>query len=134
MNQLEIVYETRNLLNSIRIHDSEFVGYSYDYDKRMIFFACRNLLENKVMNFSFHNVILHHLQSCSFWHGGNAILWVNNCDWDNYRDELMEQAVKYKNSYLDQGIQYLAVEFIINSGDSVLIVCERMVYTENELP
>ena len=134
---MEFKFENRYLLDNINIHDSEFSGYSYDYEKRKAFFSCRNSFMKKAQTFSFQNVILVHLQSCSFWHGGNAIAWMEISDRNEHLDVLLKyqqsNSEKFKDSFLDQGIPYFVVEFVINSGDSLIIVCESVIYEEKEL-
>ena len=134
---MRIRFENKNQLNNIHIHDSEFAGYCYDYDKRQVCFSCNNIFDKKVVSFVFENVVLLHLQSCSFWHGGNSILWMSVLDKNEYLEELISQqlanAEKFKSSYLDRGIQYVALEFTIHSGDTLLIICESISYSESSL-
>ena len=134
---MEIKYETRHLLDTIHIHDSEFAGYTYDYDRRRVLLSCKNVFAQTRITLALENVILLHLQSCSFWHGGNSILWMTVRDGNDFLDALIRQqhcnAETYRDSYLDQGIRYLTIEFTINSGDTLLIACERVVCSETAL-
>lgn len=128
-----IVFENKHLIDNIQIHDCEFVGYSYDYIKRQVSISCRNIFEKRITDLIFENVIFLQLQSCSFWHGGNAIMWMDTCDWGEHLVNLSKQADGCTDSYLSQGIQYFAIELTINSGDTLLIVCERLIHLESPL-
>lgn len=134
---LEYNYRNMRSLNSVYVHDSEFTGFSHYYDHRTVELSCTNAYIRKKQTFIFENVIVLHMQSCSFWNGGNSIAWMTVSDRTEYLDRLIEiqsnNSQKYEGSYLDQGIRYIAVEFTINSGDTLLIVCQKIHYTEMEL-
>ena len=131
---MKINFENKNELNKLYIHDSEFFGYCYNYSKRQISFLCDDLYYRKRTQLIFSNVILSNLQSCSFWHSGSSILYVNLEENPSQLQELMEiQKEKqdiYEGSYLDRGIKYLPIVFQLNSGDTLLIICETMEWTE----
>ena len=82
--------------------------------------------------FLFENVIYCRMQSCSFWHGGNSIMGISLDEQPIQMAELIsiqnEHKDLYKNSFLDRGITYIALRIEINSGDTLLIICECIDY------
>ena len=130
-------YRNKNDLKEINIHDSDFTGYNYDYSNRTIVLTCNNRFTGKCLHFQFMNVIYSSLQSCSFWGGGNAVLWLNVNERDVGLDSLYELQRKNKEEYalsdLDQGIEYIIVEVTINSGDKLLIVSQWIEFQEKAI-
>ena len=124
-------------LKEIYIHDSDFAGYSYDYDARSIALTCDNRFTGKRLHFQFQNVVYSSLQSCGFWGGGNSILWLNVLEETPALSALYElqkqNSGQFFDSYLDRGIDYVIAEFTMNSGAKLLIVFESLVYTEEVL-
>ena len=131
---MEVTCQMKELLEQIDIHDSEFSGYSYDYENRQIIMRCKNIYASKCLEFIFENVVVSHLQSCVFWGSGYNILWMTVSENHKYLDELNQRQAKNSDndygSYLDKGNRYLAIEFTINSGDTLLIICEKVIYKE----
>ena len=118
-------------IEKINVHDSVFSGYVYDYDNKQIRFSCSNNYPlNQCFNFCFYNVIFVEVQGCSFWHGGNNILGIFIEETSAQLDQLyqLQKAKKdlYAGSYLDKGITYITVEIQLNSGDTILIICEKI--------
>ena len=134
---MEYNFHNMHALKKVYVHDGEFTGFSYYYDHRTIELSCTNAYIRKKQSFIFDNVIVFHMQSCSFWNGGNSILGMTVYDRTEFLDRLIEtqnnNSQKYEGSYLDRGIKYIAVEFTINSGDTLLIVCQTIHYNEIEL-
>ncbi len=128
-----ICNENKSIIDSLYIHDSVFTGFDYDYTNRKIHFKCENSYYKR-FDFKFHNVILCDMQSCSFWHGGNAILDMFIEDTTPQMDELLkiqkEHQELYEDSYLDRGILYLQIKFQMNSGDVLLVICEYLEFDE----
>lgn len=132
---VEYTYQNKQLISVIPIHDSEFYGYTYDYDNREITVCCNNIFTSRVIKLIFQNTILVHLQSCNFWHGGNSIMWIEVME-DTACLELLneikaEYASQVKGSQLDRNIDYFAVELTLNSGDTLQIICEKMIYQDH---
>lgn len=134
---MKIDYTSIHQLKNVYIHDSEFTGYEYDYTNRRISFACRNIFSKKKLVFQFNNVIYSTLQSCTFWGGGNSILWLNVLDEDAGLNALYELQRKNQDNFalsdLDQGIEYIITEITINSGDKLLIVSQWIEFIETAL-
>ena len=136
-NYNKINHNNKQEVDDMYIHDSKFTGYLYDYDKRQISFSCNNIFLKKEFSFLFQNVILCEMQSCSFWHGGDSILVISLVDNPPQLKQLMkvqsENQELYRDSYLDKGISYLSVQFEMNSGDTLLIICESFDWREEDL-
>lgn len=136
---MEISYYNRHFLDDeLYIHDSIFTGFSYDYDKKHILLKCQNLYLNKVFNFAFNNVIVTNMQTCGFWGiGANAIYAIDVLDKFHQLDELMElKKTKpdwFNNSALDTDKLLIIVQIIINSGDTITIVCSTVDFNEKVL-
>lgn len=134
---MTIDYKNKQEIDELYTHDYLFKGLNYDYYKRQISLSCSNGYLKKVLNFEFCNVIYYKMQSCLFWTAGYNI-------YDMYTVELPEEFLKqideikntkpdwYKMSELGQGAEYIAVEMMVNSGDALLIVCEKIDITECE--
>ena len=119
-------------IEDIYLHDSVYSGYTYDYSRRQIHLSCRNSWTKKQHDFLFENVIYCSMQSCSFWHGGNSMMGISLDEQPIQMAELIsiqnEHKDLYKNSFLDRGITYIALRIEINSGDTLLIICECIDY------
>ena len=129
----------KNDINHIHIHDSSYEGFRYDYDNRLIEMRCENDYLKKKFTLIFHNVILFEVQSCMFWHGGNAIMYIALSDDSplakKYQDLQNMDREKLELTCLDKndGIQYIPIEIQINSGDMLYLVCESVDFNEEEL-
>lgn len=129
-------YSNRYEINDLYVHDSLFKGYSYDYQKRQITFSCENHYLKKSFNFEFSNVIFSKLQSCCFW-GANCFYIYDielKENTDDFKQLMNIKNIKpdwFKHSYLDKNnIKYITVEILLNSGDTLLIICESVNLTE----
>lgn len=134
---MRISYENIHQLTDIHVHDCLFSGYVYDYENRSVQFTCVDSYEKKAKTFCFQNVVLVQLQSCSFWHGGSNILWMNYDEEHPLLHQLecmqMEKQELFEGSFMDRGIRYLPIEFTINSGDVLVIISESVDYEEKPL-
>lgn len=130
-------YNNKEMIDELYIHDSVYEGFQYDYDERQVTLVCKNYYLNKTYNFKFLNVIFCKLQSCCFW-GCNGF-YIHHMELKDDADDLENlMSIKdtkpdwYEHSALDKGIKYICVEFLINSGDTLLIICESIDLTEIE--
>ena len=132
--EMEFTYKNKEEINGLYIHDSTFMGFSYDYSQRKTTFVCDNFCHKTKFYFEFNNTLLCYFQSCSFWHGGNCILDVSVEEETPQMNELKalqeQKGALYQGSYLDKGIFYLQIKFTLNSGDTFLIVCEKVYFRE----
>ena len=116
-------------LDKICVHDGIFTGFEYDYEKRQIRFTLDLTLKQPI-NFCLLNVIWLEIQSCSFWHGGMNVMWISIEEKSPQLDQLLllqeQKKELYAGSYLDKGIEYMTVEIQLNSGDTILAVCEKL--------
>lgn len=124
-------YSNRKDLEEICVHDSVFYGFEYNYSEKQIKFNCDYSFERTNHSFVFNNVIFFNVQTCFFWCvGGPNILWLSVKDESSYMDELnkvqTENEKLYKYSCLDRDICYLQLEFQLNSGDTIFIICESV--------
>ena len=119
---------------AVYIHDSIFTGFIYDYRNRQLDFTCENFYYKVRHTFVFKNVVLINMQSCSFWHSGRNILDMSSKNDSSQLEELIELQNQHQDlfqgSYLDRGIPYIIVEILINSGDTLQIVCESIDYNK----
>lgn len=114
-------------LEKFYIHDALFTGYTYDYSNRRISFSMNYEWLHKRYNFVFNNVVFFSGQSCLLWGGGSNVYCIY------IRDELPEleriKSFGSENSYnslamFNDAINYIGFEMILNSGDTMLIICE----------
>ncbi len=131
---MKIDWNNRNEINKIYVHDCEFTGYSYDYDKRQISLQCEGNFLNLKHSFLFNNVIFTKMQSCTFWHGGDSIMYIALEEEETELKILkkIHDEKEYDLTELDEGISYLSIEMLINSGDMLLIICESVDYEESK--
>ena len=132
---MRIDYSNKEEINKLYLHDSEFVGFCYNQEKRQISFSCDNIFVKKKNIFTFHNVIFYSIQSCQFWGGSFNIYDIYLQDNSTEMDQLLKSklAGDYKHSYLDKGVEYLPIEIGIISGDILVIICESVDVHEEEL-
>lgn len=131
---MNINYQNIQLFEKLYAHDCIVSGYCYDYEKRTIQLVLTSPLTGVNKKFVLNNVILSQFQSCSFWHGGNAVYYVG-CHtehpfWGQLEQVKKENAQNIEGSYLDMGIDYIVFELLINSGDSMYVICESVDYEE----
>lgn len=132
---MTIYYRNKQLIDNLNIHDSLFDGFNYNYSEHQISISCTNNYLNKIFSFKFCNVIYCKMQSCLFWGPGYNIYDIYNT---KFPEEFIKQIDETKNkkpewyskSAVGNEIEYIAVEFAINSGDTLLIICESIDLTE----
>ena len=66
VNTINFNFDNKEKVKDLYIHDSEYVGFSYDYDQRKVFLSCDNAYLKKIFHLKFNNVILCNMQSCEF--------------------------------------------------------------------
>lgn len=139
---MEFTYENRKEIEKQYIHDSEFTGFEYDYDKREIRLFCDyyfldNYHPNERNRLFFRNVIFCEMQSCEFWGMGNSILeiWV-----EENTEQIQDLMKKFEESKqpgdicrLVNGTKYLEIGLLLNSGDTMLIICESLCWEKESL-
>ncbi len=139
---MEFTYENRKEIEKQYIHDSEFTGFEYDYDKREIRIFCDyyfldNYHPNERNRLFFRNVIFCEMQSREFWGMGNAIngIWV-----EENTEQIQELMKKFEESKqpgdicrLVDGTKYLEIGLLLNSGDTMLIICESLCWEKESL-
>ncbi len=134
---MRIDYRNKEEIDKLYLHDSEFEGFCYDYEKRQITLSCDNYFKEfrKRTVFTFHNVIFYSIQSCEFWGKCFRIYEIYLQDDSTEMDQLLKSklAGDYKHSYLDKGVEYLPIEIGIISGDILVIICESVDVHEEEL-
>lgn len=126
--------KNKNDIKTIPIHDSVLVNVSYDYNKRQFHITCDLPWEEKKALFVMNNVIHCEIQSCSFWHGGNNVMCVYAENSSPRLDELIQikSDNNYSLTYLDEGVEYITVIFLLNSGDTIQFICEYFTYFEEK--
>lgn len=135
---MKFTYANRQDLDEQYIHDSEFEGYHYDYDNREIVFSCVDGFGEKRIHLAFHGVIFVEMQACAFWMPwANSIchMWheENTPQMDRLIDLVNSDREYYDKNYLTEGIDYIQIRIQILSGDTLLIICEDLEWTEEKL-
>ena len=130
---IHINNDNKNEVNNLYIRDSIFTGFQYDYTERQILLTCNNAYLNKSFFFKFNNVIFSKLESFQLWGEGSRIMYIALEEDAKELDELTKKYSSkpdYKLSYLGQETPYLVINFLINSGDELYIICESIDYVE----
>lgn len=121
-----------HLSREFYVHDCVFSGFKYDYDNRAVMFEMINQFDGIVLSFQLNNVIMFNMQSCSFWHGGNAVYHIRCYSEHPFFQQLdvvrNENISNLSGSYLDLGINYIVFSLQVNSGDIYLAICESVEY------
>ena len=127
---MRITHKDKKLIDQIPVHDALFTGFAYDYTNRDIQLVCERPWESTCASFSFRNVIFCSMQSCEFWGKGENILWLSCVENPEELQKLLATQSENKNLYelscLDQGIDYISLEFRMNAGASFLVICESV--------
>lgn len=135
--KMEFTYENRKEIEKQYIHDSEFTGFEYDYDKREIRIFCDNYYPNERNRLFFKNVIFCEMQSCEFWGMGNRILEIWAEENTKQIKDLMKKFEESKQPgdicRLVNGTKYLEIGLLLNSGDTMLIICESLCWEKESL-
>lgn len=131
---MNINHQNIQHFNSCYIHDSSFSGYSYDYDERRISISLLNAFRGVEQGIKLNNVIFIQFQSCSFWGGGNAV-YTAKCHTEhrvlNQLEEIKSENTRhFEGSRLDTVKRYIVFELLLNSGDTMHVVCESIDYEE----
>lgn len=124
---MHITTANKHLFDDFHYHDAWFHGFNYDYRNRTITFSMEDSWKYDHFDFVFNNVIYFEVQSCTFW-GGSEDLY------DAYiRDELpeLDRLNNYETYSPDidtecMDTEYIGVELIVKSGDTILIICESV--------
>lgn len=130
---MHIEYSNRELLENVRVHDSAFDGFEYLYIKRQVKFNCTDSFDRKNFSFVFNNVIYFDVQSCYFWGEGANILWLSLVDDKSQINELLELKNDDWHGFLNEEQFFVQVEFQLNSGDTIFIICESIDIDEDEM-
>jgi len=120
---MRFCYENKKDLETIRIHDHIFYGFDYLYSLKQIKFYCNDYL------FIFNNVIFFNAQTCFLWGPGPNILWLTVEEESSYMNEINK--LKNENhptpdTPLGKNISYIQINFKLNSGDDIFIICESV--------
>lgn len=132
---MRINYSNKEVLDEQYMHDSEFTGFSYEYDTRQIRFSCENWYMKKISHLLFKNVAYCESQSCGFWGKDiKRIYWVSVDDSPEAMERLRKLQEEKKDrfpSFIESG-QFLQVLIELISGDTLLIICEELEFEEEE--
>ena len=97
-----------------------------------LMYPTMSTIRDERIEFTFHNVLMHKLQSCCLWGPGVHVLVVYYDEENPLLKEAMEllknEKKKHGCLYLDDNIHYVTVVFELNSGDCITIVCESFEY------
>ncbi|MGO5549096.1 hypothetical protein [Wansuia hejianensis] len=129
-----------NRINNIEVHDSLFIGFSYDDKKRELYFGCLNPYYKKKDIFVFSDVACYSMQSCEFLGEETRI-------WALYAEEATKEMIvgTLANSNMFQAAQaykmnkvYFSCDqfssftlgFDLASGDVLLVTASLLEYKE----
>ena len=127
---MRITCANKQQLDEVYIHDALFDGFSYDYERRTIRMVCSKPWEYWRVSLCFENVIFFSHQSCDFWGRGGNVMWLSVVENPEALQKLLAKQAEdpnlYQHSWLDRGIDYLALELVTNSGSELLVICEAL--------
>lgn len=138
METCNFSWHNREAVNELYIHDSEFTGYTYTYDisrdAHEILLSCKNYFLQKVFSFTFHRVVYHEMQGCSFWYKGDSIqrVYLGNKKLHELQLPNVNDAQDDPNPCWDYE-EYLHVILYTNGGDVLSIFCESFDFREEPL-
>lgn len=126
---MHITSSNKKQFDSFHYHDAWFKGFCYNYCNRAITFSMEDAWEYDHFDFVFNNVIYFEAQSCTFWGDSEDLYHAY------IREELPElEKIKahgdenncYHLEMFNSGIEYIGIELIVKSGDTILIICESV--------
>ena len=132
-----INYENVELIKFPYVHDAVFEGLCYNYYPKKISFSLQNTYINTTVNCILNNVLFFEMQGCSFWGGGNALYYASCYKKHDFLQRIQErvctETTAHPNWYsISKNTHYIVFELIINSGDTLLVVCESVEFELNK--
>ena len=132
---IEIGFNNKEkVTNDFDVHDALVANFEYKHDERVIYLNLDNSEWGYDIKLRFENVLYFEVQSCYFWGKGYNIL-----EWELVEEEeeiltsLCKKADHIKNSSFNLLLKentYFATKFLMNSGDEILIYCEKIFVEE----
>lgn len=126
---MHITNDNKNEFEKFYLHDALFKGFSYDYSYSKIAFSMKYEWLHKRYDFVFNNVVFFSTQSFQLWDGGSNVYYAYIKDELPELEKMKDFGGENNYSSLDtfnKGVDYIGVEFILNSGDTILIICESV--------
>lgn len=119
------------------IHNSDFYGFSYRENDKILFIELLNFSLNKSFKIQFQNVLVLNCEMCQFL-GRN----ISINDWKlsqedtlikNITEKQKSNEKKYNSSLLSVQKKYIEITINLKSGDNIEIVCESIDFEEREI-
>lgn len=129
---MKINYKNKKEVEKIYVHDAFFETFQYDYIKKEINIKLNNIFINKKHKCTFKEVIYYEIIGIELWGQVERII-----DWEIVEDskklnELVLADKKTDFDYINSlfkrkpNVKYITTKFTLNSGDTVLIICEEI--------
>ena len=131
---MRFLFENRMKIDELFSHDSEFEGYLFDSEKRIITMSWMHRHEkNKRIHLRFNHVIYSEMQSYQIWGSGlKRIYHMWHVD-DSLQMKKMKEFIDIdrKENYRSfKEVNYIQIIIKIVSGDELTIICESMDWEE----
>ena len=131
---MRFLFENRMKIDELFSHDSEFEGYLFDSEKRIITMSWMHRHEkNKRIHLRFNHVIYSEMQSYQIWGPGlKRIYHMWHVD-DSLQMKKMKELIDIdrKENYRSfKEVNYIQIIIKIVSGDELTIICESMDWEE----
>ena len=125
---MRIDYKNKEMIErKIYVHDSVFMGFNYDYNNQKILLKLTDNYEMKNHEFSFHNVYFTEIQSCDSWGKSPHVFELTLLSENNIIFTKLNERVRsehYPSSRLEGLERLVVIEFLLTSGDTLIIACE----------
>lgn len=131
---MEITFNNKEkITNGFNVHDALIANFEYQYNNRMICLDLDNSEWGYEVKIKFENVLYFEVQSCYFWGKGYNVFSWEQVDDKDIIDPLYQKIDNKQNYYMElisKQNTYFATKFIMNSGDEMLIYCEKIFVEE----
>ncbi len=124
-----------DITDKVYIHDSFITQFIYSYEDRRIIVKLSNLYLKKNFTLTFDYVIYSEIQNCNFWGNGNLVLGLDLFIHTPKLKMLINSKdnKKYKSFELMENNQYIETAFILNSGNTITIICKEINFEEDKI-
>lgn len=123
---MRITYNNMSIVKELSFHDLPFEYLSFNYENGKLKIGSKSNEARWHMVFS---GMIHYEMLCfEPWGYGNSIVSLSVDDnGESYERVIdMHKKDKYKISKLDDGIKFIVVKMLLNSGDCLEVVCESL--------
>lgn len=124
-------------IEQLYIHDSKILNISFDYYNYQLSIQMKNDFLKRHFSFDFLNVLYFDANCAEYWGRGGNILdieLIQMLDLEQIWKKLIEynKTKQFNRERLDKN-RYIAVSFVVNSGNQINIIAEKMSFEDTPI-